>query len=156
MSATPRSQKGRPIASPSRGTVSFRTRYRSQPSKKRSFVSSSVRNRCRIQRRMIVSYAGRVRRNRTQRSEWPSGNTRCHRVVPGIACMGRKLCQVLSVRSVRVGSRRHRQVVSCDSRFSRFFFVHDWSVGVAARGTGLPPMSCSYSLRVATAEWAEG
>ena len=37
MSATPRSRKGRPFASPSRGTVSFRTRYRSRPSNKALF-----------------------------------------------------------------------------------------------------------------------
>ena len=44
---------------------------------------------------------------------------------------------------------------SWDSRFSAFFVVHDWSLGVAGRGIGLPPRSCSHSLRVATAHGAE-
>ena len=37
MGATPRSRKGRPFASPSRGTVTIRTRYRFLPSKNALF-----------------------------------------------------------------------------------------------------------------------
>ena len=72
MSTTRRSRKGRPLASPRRGTVSF---FRDiVPSHRRAHFpeSDSVRSWYRIRRGMVVSYEGRVRRSRIRRSAWPS------------------------------------------------------------------------------------
>ena len=147
MSATPRSRKGRPFASPSHGKVSFHTLYRSQPSNRSLF-------RIQFYPEPVSNAAKKGRRLRGSGST-EQDTTYCVAVRTHTRCMDHKLRLVLSVSSVQVGPGRHRQVVSWDSRFSGFFVIHYWSLGVAGRGIGLPPRLCSYSLRVATAHGVE-